>query len=78
MDVFFPLMLISSDDLFTLPKLMLTLILLMVCTMLKLFMFLVTCTDVPGGGEGDHPLQPVDPPHGLHHAPAIHVPGYLY
>jgi hypothetical protein len=54
------------------------LILLMVCTMLQLFMFLVTCTNVPGGGEGDHPLQPVDPPHGLHHAPALHVPGYLY
>jgi hypothetical protein len=54
------------------------LILLMVCTTLQLFMFLVTCTHVPGGGEGDHSLQSVDPPHGLHHAPALHVAGYLY
>jgi hypothetical protein len=46
--------------------------------MLQLFMFLVTCTDVPGGGEGDHPLQPVDPSHGRYHAPTLHVPGYLY
>jgi len=29
------------------------------------FKITITCTDDPGGVEGEHPLQPVDPPHGM-------------